>query len=233
MTEAAKRITSCSLCGFDEFVFRKVLWPELINQWQLSPDEAQYIDQQQGTTCARCQANYRGIAFGHAIRDILGISGTIREYASQRTFSKLSILDMNGTSVSVHFSQLDGYVRADYPAVDMHEMPYKTETFDLVLHSDTLEHLRNPIHALMECKRILKVGGHICYTVPTIVGRLSRSRQGLPLSFHGTPETSTEDYAVQTEFGADAWTYVVRAGFSKVTIHAFEFPIATVISACK
>jgi hypothetical protein len=62
---------------------------------------------------------------------------------------------------------------------------------------------------------------------------MSRSRAGLPHSYHGNAETLTEDWAVRTEFGADAWSYVIRAGFDSVSIVALDYPTATALLARK
>jgi SAM-dependent methyltransferase len=115
----------------------------------------------------------------------------------------------------------------------LHDMPYPDASFDLVVHSDTLEHVSQPIRALSECRRVLRAGGWLCFTVPTIVGRLSRSRAGLRKSFHGSASTGSDDYLVHTEFGADMWTFVVAAGFSSLRIHTVSFPDAIAISARK
>lgn len=104
------------------------------------------------------------------------------------------------------------------------QISYPSGTFDIVIHSDTLEHVPNPVHALSECRRVLKPGGALCFTVPIIVGRMTRDRAGLPKSYHGDPTTATDDLIVRTEFGADAWTYVMEAGFNRVTIHAVGYP---------
>jgi len=77
---------------------------------------------------------------------------------------------------------------------------------------------------LNECRRVLKPDGALCFTVPGIVGRLTRSRDGLPKSYHGDPNVPLEDFVVHTEFGADAWRYVMEAGFSEVSMHAAEYP---------
>ena len=76
--------------------------------------------------------------------------------------------------------------------------------FDLVVHSDTLEHVPDPLRGLSECRRVLRPNGGLCFTVPVIVGRLTRSRTVLPKSFHGMETTLSDDWAVQTEFGGDA-----------------------------
>jgi hypothetical protein len=70
-------------------------------------------------------------------------------------------------------------------------------------------------------------------TFPTIVERLSRSREGLPKSYHGSANRGTDDYVVQTEFGADMWTYVIRAGFGTLSINVVDYPSALALSARK
>jgi YHS domain-containing protein len=47
---------------------------------------------------------------------------------------------------------------------------------------------------LTECRRVPRPGGVLCFTVPIVVGRLSRRREGLAKSFHGTA-TDTPDAA--------------------------------------
>jgi hypothetical protein len=85
--------------------------------------------------------------------------------------------------------------------------------------------------ALEECRRLLSPRGRVCFTVPIIVGRLTRQRAGLAPSYHGDPATASDDLLVHSEFGADAWTYVFRAGFSACTLHEIDFPSAIAISA--
>ncbi len=113
----------------------------------------------------------------------------------------------------------------------MHALPYPDGSFDVVVHSDTLEHVPNPLHALGECRRVLKPGGALCFTVPVIVGRLTRSREGLPKSYHGNPEESGDDFVVHTEFGADFWSFPVRAGFAEVRLYSVEHPAAIAMAA--
>lgn len=221
----------CSLCGHKGFQENSILWPDLIKEWQLSADEAAYVDRQQGMRCEGCGANLRGVALGYAIRSALSVSLPLNEFAQTDAAKALRILDMNGTSVSSVFAWLPHYLRADYPKVDMQAMPYDDEEFDLVVHSDTLEHIPNPIYALVECRRVLKSSGRLCYTVPIIIGRMTRSREGLPPSYHGKATDRREDYLVQTEFGADAWIYPMRAGFASVRLNTLLFPAALAITA--
>ena len=113
----------------------------------------------------------------------------------------------------------------------MTNLSFEPETFDLVLHSDTLEHVPNPIAGLSKCRRVLGKTGRCIFTVPIVIGRLTRSRAGLKGSYHGTSAQPDNDYAVYTEFGADMWRFVIEAGFTSVRIHSFEYPTALAIEA--
>ena len=221
----------CSLCGGDRFVFSEVLWNDLVVQWQLSGEEAAYINEQQGRQCARCRASLRVIALGDALRDAWSTRLLLGEFVRTPEAASLRVLDINGCEgLSGLLSAMPGYVRADYPAVDMHALPFESGSFDTVVHSDTLEHVARPIRALEECRRVLSEGGRLCFTVPVVVGRLTRSREGLPKSHHGT-QSAGDDLVVHTEFGADAWTAAVRAGFGRVMFNHVAYPAATAISA--
>jgi len=217
----------CSVCDGTQFTRYQVLWEQLVNDWQLSPVEAAYVNRQQGENCNACGSNLRSIALADALRAFMGSDECLRDAATSSLGQSMSILEINEAGMLTPVLKTFGkYTFGAYPEVDMHAIPYGEKTFDIVIHSDTLEHIPNPIHALAECYRVLKPGGALCFTVPVIVGRMSRNRDGLAKSFHGNSATLTDDYAVQTEFGADAWTYVLQAGFADVSIHAVEYPAA-------
>jgi SAM-dependent methyltransferase len=217
----------CGVCGGTSFTFQRISWEKLANEWQLSPAEVAYVDQQQGKTCDQCGANLRSIALANALRAFIGTNLTLKEVASSPLAKDLAILEINqaGTLHPI-LKTFSNHTFGAYPDVDIHAIPYEDSTFDVVIHSDTLEHIKNPIHGLQECRRVLKPNGGLCFTVPIIVGRLSRNRDGLTPSFHGNLDTMPEDFVVHTEFGADAWTYILEAGFTEVSIHSIEYPAA-------
>ena len=222
----------CGVCGGTEFSDRRVLWSSLVTEWQLSPLEVDYVDRQQGTTCNKCGSNLRSVALANAIRAHFQDEGMLQEIVEREAFK--SVLEINEAgSLGPILRRLNGHVLATYPEVDIHCLPYGDASFDLVVHSDTLEHVDNPVHALAECRRVLKPGGALCFTIPIIVGRISRDRAGLAKSYHGDPAAPSDDFAVRTEFGADAWTYLMEAGFSTISIHAVGYPAATAFRAPK
>jgi SAM-dependent methyltransferase len=224
----------CSVCGGESFSSKTVLWGELVDDWQLSSAEAEYVNRQQGETCDGCGSNLRSIALANAIRAAMGANSLLKDLPSVAHKGNLAILEINEAgNLTPVLRKFPGYVFGAYPEVDMHAMPYADSSFDIVVHSDTLEHVENPVHALSECRRVLKPAGALCFTVPVIVGRMTRNRKGLKHSYHGNPSTSGYDFVVQSEFGADTWTYLMEAGFDNVQIFAIGYPAATAFLARK
>ena len=228
----AEPIQVCPCCGAGEFVSRAVLWPALIEEWNLDPYETAYINRQQGTACAQCGANLRSMALALAITRICGFPGPLGAWVNTEMAARLAVLELNGAgTLTPMLSRLPGHVEAAYPQVDMLAMPFLDGSFDLVLHSDTLEHVPNPVRGLAECRRVLRVGGACCFTVPIVIGRLTRSRDGLPPSYHGAVGARLADYIVRTEYGADAWRHAMEAGFREVRLIRAEYPAALAIVA--
>ena len=100
--------------------------------------------------------------------------------------------------------------------------PTATTKFDLVLTSDTLEHVPDFERALAEIRRVLKPDGLHIFTIPVIWDRKTRARASvtngelvhhLPPSYHGEPTGHAADFLVFHEFGADVVGKVRDAGF--------------------
>lgn len=217
-------LTVCPACGGGSFSHQKILWPGLIEEWRLSPEEADYIDQQQGTHCISCHNNLRAMVLARAICRALDRPEPLAE-AVQTAATSLQILEINQSGhLTPYLRRMSGYQFAAYPEVDMMNMSYESGMWDLVVHSDTLEHVADPVRALQECRRILKSTGRCCFTVPVIVGRTTRQRTELPPSYHGGAGDERSDYLVHTEFGADMWCWPIRSGFSRVEIDTIAFP---------
>jgi len=225
-------ISCCPVCGGKEFSKRSVLWPELISDWQLSPQEVEYIERQQGFSCNCCGNNLRSMALAAAIMNAYQFAGTLNEFVTSKLANTLKVLEINESGgLSKILTKLPNYKLACYPEYDMNKLTFGSGSFDLVIHSDTLEHVSRPISGLMECYRILRSKGRCIFTVPIVVGRMTRSRERLKNSFHGAPGQNPKDYIVHTEFGADVWCYVASAGFSSIKIHNFEYPAGLAIEA--
>lgn len=215
----------CVCCGSTSISFEPVLWDKLIREWDLTEEEAAYINRQQGIRCKRCKSNLRSMAIAYVMMQYAGYHGLFMDYVKTGKIKRKKILEVNEAGKLTQFlKKIPGHLICQYPQVDIQDLPFPASSFDIVLHSDTLEHVPDPSAALKECRRVLKPGGYCIFTVPMVIGRLSRSRSGLPPSHHGSVNEEGDDYLVHTEFGADVWNFAMQAGFSEVRICSVEYP---------
>lgn len=223
----------CYVCGGNEFISVPVLWQELIEEWALNADEVAYINRQQGTSCKACRNNLRSIAIAKAILAKYDSRLTLQQFF-RTAGSSLRVLSINTAGgLPPTLELLPGYRLVSYPEYDMRQLhTIESGYFDLVLHSDTLEHVPDPVRGLKECRRLLARNGSCIFTIPMIIGRSTAGREGKKPSYHGNPKTDSADWAVQTEYGADCWIHCVQAGFSSVTLHCLEHPSAYALE-CK
>ncbi len=235
MDEPAPRLKICPVCGGGQFVNEPVLWPELIEQWQLSPDEVAYINLQQGFCCSGCKNNLRTMTLAAAITSAFDFSGTFEDFCVNHSgIRQLTVVEINpAKNLSRFFHALPKHALHSFPELDMQRMSFADSSINIIIHSDTLEHVLDSKAALRECRRVLKPGGHLFYTVPIVIGRLTRTRRRLPASYHGMPGAKREDCVVQTEYGADFWCEIFDAGFREVTLTSLIFPASVAIHAIK
>lgn len=222
----------CPVCGSEDWTDQEVLWPELVAAWQLSPEETHYINVQQGRTCAICGSNVRSAALAGAIVRAAGYSGLLQDFVVSPAAAKLRVLEINEAG-TLHpwLARIPKHRLLKHPDYDLMDLAVETHAADLVIHSDTLEHVADPVQALSECRRVLAEGGALCYTIPIIVGRLTRSRNGLPASYHGNPEETAPDQKVYFEFGADFYDPIFRAGFRTCTMSTLSYPAGIAVTA--
>lgn len=57
----------CPICGGTGIVQYDILWPELIETWDLTSDEVQLINRQQGQCCSVCGSNLRSRTLAGAL----------------------------------------------------------------------------------------------------------------------------------------------------------------------
>ena len=55
--------------------------------------------------------------------------------------------------------------------------PLKSNTYDFILSSETLQHMANPLSALFEWNRVLKIGGHLLLILPNPVKTFDPKRE--------------------------------------------------------
>jgi SAM-dependent methyltransferase len=224
--EAAAAMPACTVCGGTTLESVDVLPEALIAAWELAPAEVRYVNRQQGLHCVACRSTLRCMTLATAILRLYDYRGNFAEFVASGQGRALRILEVNEVgALTALLATMPNRRFVAFPEVDLQALPFPDETFDLVVHSDTLEHVAEPLAALQECRRVLRPGGACAFTVPMIVGRLSRNCADRVPSYHGTTADG-DGYLVHTEFGADAWRWVIRAGFAECRIVAIDAPAA-------
>jgi SAM-dependent methyltransferase len=228
-----QQVAACLCCGSTRTTAEPVLWKELIDEWRIADHEVAYINRQQGFHCLDCGCNLRAMALGRAVMACFGFAGLFCDFVQGEAAQPLHVLEINeANQLTPYLKQLPHHQLVQYPDVDMMQLPFPDDVFDLVVHSDTLEHVQHPVRGLSECRRVLRPGGYCAFTVPLIVDRLTMAREGLPPSYHGSPSNPT-DCRVYTEYGADAWKHLLLAGFPECRIVSVDYPAAQALVGVK
>jgi hypothetical protein len=209
----------CYACGqkVKKFVYRKIASEKLVSDWKLSDKERLKQDRKESLFCPNCGCSARSRAMARAIlKTHPDGSNSLKTWVKKQK-GDFRVAEINYTGhlhqflVDLPSLTLSQYseetVRAKFfnwlkgiKKEDITNLTYPDSSFDLVLHSEVIEHVPDPVKALKECKRILKPGGVCLFTYPEIPGRETISRKGLPDSYHGSGESGN---LVYWEFGSD------------------------------
>ena len=242
----------CRVCGRRALRGRRwKLAQELVASWQISPHWRRLFEHREGLQCLACGSVTRYRHLATVVLDELGAGSmgfeNFADYTDSDHFKQLEVAEINGCSALHQFLRRHpalcyseyGSREPEVPSEDLLDLSYRDCQFDLVLTSDTLEHVPDLSKALSEIERILKPGGRHIFTVPTVWdGRKTRQRALLeagrvihlhPPSYHGVWSAQSMDRLVFFEFGSDVLEYLktentettIRRGSSNPTLIVF------------
>lgn len=98
--------------------------------------------------------------------------------------------------------------------VDLCDIPFPANTFDLVITEDVFEHIAGYEKAMEEILRVLKVGGSHIFTVPIHENKKTESRESKRPVYHGDPVRPEDGTLVITDWGKDIKEIVEAYGYS-------------------
>ena len=253
--EGRFRGTRCPVCGRSAVHRRRtIISDELAEAWELTPDQRAQFDEREGVYCSLCGSNRRSQWMAESLlrwaAEKTGAThGSLAALSRAPAFHALRVAELNACG-QLHpwLAAHPGLAYSEYNAQppvrseDLLHLSYSDASFDLVLTSETLEHVPDLDRALSELRRILRPGGVHLFTVPVVWDRPhSRTcavvddagavRQLRPPSHHGLPGTTAGDMLVFTEFGADFPGRLEQAGFRvRVNRHPVNPALCTFIT---
>lgn len=230
---------------------------ELLDAWGDPGANHAYL-RRESMFCGTCSSSLRVRMLAASLLRALGDpAASVREAIGSPGFAALDVLEINelGSTGSMH-SVLAAHPRlvsTEYRGPeglgsagpdgrlneDLTALTFADATFDVVLHSDTLEHVPDPVAAMREVRRVIRPGGLHVFTVPVLASRPATQTRAVieadgvrhlhPPLYHGRgagPYSRLpvrEDFLEFTSFGADLAEWVAAEGFdAEVDTHALD-----------
>lgn len=194
--------------------------------------------------CVRCRSSRRAQCLARAIIESLDggeRTSSLAELVRVPAVQRLRVAEVNPAGgLHRYLAQIPGLLFSQYgssdsavPHEDLQRLSYADDSLDVLVSSETLEHVPDVEVALAEIRRVLVPGGLHLFTVPIVLdGRPTRlraslgadgsTRHHLPPSFHGSGDQP--DYLVFHEFGHDFVGVVERAGFEVTMLYEGDNP---------
>lgn len=238
------QIQLCRVCGaFRPMLYRRrVIPPKLVERWGLTPRLAAALARKESSNCAGCGAKLRARRMAEVLLkrftdpNLPDRPSSLRDWVEMAAARKLRVAEIN-TIEGLHdqlmklrsFQASDfqpgvetGTVKEGVRSEDLMKLTYPDASFDLVLTSETLEHVPDLDTALREIHRVLVPGGWHIFTIPrlprvaTTFARARLRNDGSIEDLHPRICHPGGDvgYPVFTEFGADLPNRMHEAGFT-------------------
>jgi len=147
--EFAARLGACPFCGPTLFV-------------RLRRDAV-------GVRCVRCAASAIHLAMGAAITETVGPLARLDvcELSARGPLAAFLRRSARSAALSEYFADAaPGSTRDGVRNEDMQRLTYPDASFDLVTHTEVLEHVPDEARAFAELFRVLRPGGLMLFTVP-------------------------------------------------------------------
>jgi SAM-dependent methyltransferase len=204
---------------------------DLAREWP-----AEFINRE-SLFCSACGSSQRIRHIADVLIDKYAVTATsVAELTLESDFRALRVAEINSIGrMHTLLANLPSLTYVEYPDEDIMALSFDDGAFDLVLTSDTLEHVPDPIQGLREVYRVLRPGGRHIFTIPVDPRRAkTSSRDGLPPQHHGRGGgpfalvTRRSDMLAYTDFGTDVPELLEALSYE---VEVYFDGVATVFSA--
>lgn len=113
--------------------------------------------------------NYLLIQIGHAPKILEIGSGEgylVDQIVNSFAESEIIATDLCGDVLKIAKKRLKGYKNVFIKRENAEKLSFDSESMDLIVCCEVLEHLNDPKKALYEINRVLKIGGYVLISVP-------------------------------------------------------------------
>jgi SAM-dependent methyltransferase len=221
-------IGGCIVCGRFGFFFyrRRVVTRRLQELWGLSPRLAAALAWKESGDCSHCGAKLRARRMAQVVLGCYPTGKnpvwTLADWVRAPNIQELRVAEINQIDgVHTFIKQLPHYSGSDFretgsPArsapesrsEDLTHLSYQDNSFDLILTSETLEHVPDYMTALRETHRVLAPGGRHIFTVPVLPATRHTYARAII-----RPDGSIEDRAARIAHPGGDWGYPVFTEF--------------------
>jgi SAM-dependent methyltransferase len=163
----------CSVCGAQtRFSYNSwIVPPPLAEDW--GEAGAASLRRRESLFCGSCGSSLRVRSLAAVLVEHYACAArSLAALVAEEPFASLRIAELN--SIGAAHGVLARHPRlvyAEFPEEDLQSLSYADGSFDLLLTSDTLEHVPDWRTALRETHRVLRPGGRHVFTVPVAPGR--------------------------------------------------------------
>jgi SAM-dependent methyltransferase len=187
-----------------------------------------------GVRCLRCGASAVHLSLGLVLRKRVSEISQCDVCELSARGSLVAFLRDHARSLvtSEYFSDAQpGEFRNGVRCEDVQRLTYADESFDLITHTEVLEHVPDDTRAFSELYRVLRPGGIMLFTVPIRTGadtieqavmRDGAIEQLHPPTYHGDPLRAGKGILVFREYGDDIVARLTAAGFARAWIESSD-----------
>lgn len=126
-----------------------------------------------GVRCARCGASAIHLVIGWALRDCVpDLAGSdVCELSARGPLAAFLKRTAKSAALSEYLADAEpGTLRDGVRCEDVQRLTYADASFDVVTHTEVLEHVPDDARAFAELHRVLRPGGTMLFTVPLYGG---------------------------------------------------------------